>query len=241
MVILQEHEGFRSQLARHRTMLVGEDIALPALGIQIAVGVVEKSQLIFRLQDTAAGQVDIRYRDGTILQRLRQRADKPVGAHVHIRTCLEGLGRVLLQAAQAVVRHLTNRTIVGHHETTKLPLVAQHVGKQPSVGRGMLAIHEIERRHKRACTSLSRCPVGREVLVVHAQMAHIHRVIVTASLHCPIEPIVLHAGHYLIRIILTSLIAPDVCLGNLCTKEGVFSPTLCHTAPTGIQCDIHHG
>ena len=43
MVILQEHEGFRSQLARHRTMLVGEDIALPALGIQIAIGIIEET------------------------------------------------------------------------------------------------------------------------------------------------------------------------------------------------------
>ena len=109
-------------------------------------------------------------------------------------------------------------------------------------GSGMLSVDKVERRHKRASTSFGSGLVGREVLVVHTLTTHVHRVVVTTSLHSTIQGIVLDTGHHLgVALHLSSLVATHIGLSHRSPEEGILAITLSHTAPTGIKRDVDHG
>ena len=211
-------------------MLAAIHLAPDAGGISVAVGVLKEAEAPFGLQHAPAGPVDPGH------QAVRK-ADEQLRTHIHIRAGFEGALRILRCRPDAVTPHLADAGVVAHHKALKAPLAAQHLVQQPAVGRGGHAVHDVERRHHAAGALFHGGFVGREVLVVHPQSAHIHRVVVASALGGAVECKVLHAGQDGVRAL---LIAAHHGAGDEGAQIGVFSGAFGLSAPAGIQGDVHH-
>ena len=85
-------------------------------------------------------------------------------------------------------------------------------------------------------------------MVEHPQSAHVHRVVVAASLGSTIQSIVLHARqHVLVASHLRtigpsadSFIATHHCSTHQTSEVRVFAVALCSAPPAGIHTDVHH-
>ena len=78
--------------------------------------------------------------------------------------------------------HFSDCIVVGNHKAVESPLVPEEFGKEPVAARCRYALDEVERGHSRTGTCLESGLVRFEVIVVHIELAHIHRVVVTAGL-----------------------------------------------------------
>ena len=135
--------------------------------------------------------------------------------------------------------NLGDGAVVSHHEAVPSPLLAQHVVDEPFVGRSGNVVHDVERGHHRTCTCLGGCLVGREELVVHPDVTHIHRVIIASGLCPTVEGIVLHAGHHILRTVV-ALIAFHQRLSDVTAQERILATALGDAPPAGIERNIHH-
>ena len=104
----------------------------------------------------------------------------------------------------------------------------------------MLSIHQVEAGHHALHAGLHSRTVGREVLVVHAQVAHIYGIVVLAGLYCSVEGIVLQAGQDVGGTLQVALIAAHQSGGDEASQVGVFTVSLGYAAPAGVERDIHH-
>ena len=139
----------------------------------------------------------------------------------------------------AVFHHFVDRAVVGHQKTIEAPLMTQHSVDEPTVaGRGN-AVNQIKRRHHRTHTSLDCGLIGREILVVHAHTTHINRVIITASLSCTVEGVMLQTGHRIVWAIV-ALNTLYHGLGDATAQERIFACALSYTTPAGIEGNVHH-
>ena len=219
------------------------DLRGGALRIAVTVGIVEKSQLEFRFEHQAARAVDIGQRDTPLFERLLQGSQVTLAHHVHVDTRLDGARRHLFQIAQTVRDHLVDARVVRDDEALEAPLLAQHGGHQPAVGRGGNPVDLVERRHDAAHACLDGRLVGREIFVVHALAAHVGRIVVASRFGSTVESIVLHASHDLVggkmhRI--TPLIAVDERPRHSAAEEGIFADALRRTSPAGIARNVDH-
>ena len=89
--IFQKHEGLGCYVASYLSVFGRVDVGLVSLGIAVAVRIAEQSQFVFCLEDAAAGSVDVFLRHLALCHALCQMLDEGIGAHIHIRTCLECL------------------------------------------------------------------------------------------------------------------------------------------------------
>ena len=239
--ILQQHESLGSQLARSSTVGIGVDVLGTTLRVQILIRVGKETELVLGLEYAAARLVDVFHRHHSVFERLLERTDIPQSTHIHIGASLQCGSRVFLHVAQSVSLHTPDGGIVGNDETVEFPLFTKNVVKEPTVGSGVLAIYQVERCHERACASLGSSLVGREILVIHTQVAHVYGVVVASGLNSSIECKVLHAGHNLVFSFHSiALIATHVSLAHLGTKERVFAVALGIAAPTGIKGNVDH-
>ena len=134
---------------------------------------------------------------------------------------------------------LVDGTVVGDHKTIIFPIVAQQIGEQPLVASGGNAVNDIERRHKRTGASLGGCLVRSEILVVHPHAAHIDRVVVATSLGSSVEGEMLNASHHVLLAVV-ALESPHHSLADARAQERVFTSSLRHTSPTGVDGDVNH-
>ena len=223
-------------------MFIGIDFLLGALGVQVAVGVVEQAQFVLRLKNAAASLVDVGHGHLALVERFLECAQEAVGYHIHVGTGLECQGRNLLQIAHAVVDHLADSGVVGHDKTVKAPAVAQHLGHEPAVARGGDVVDDVERGHVAACTGIYTGLVGREILVEHAHVAHIHRVVVTAGFGSAVEGEVLDTCHHSGFVgQIGALVALNHRAADGRAQERVFAVTFAHASPAGLAADVHHG
>ena len=104
------------------------------------------------------------------------------------------LGRLAAVGGNAVRHELVDRGIIGNDWTVKAPLLAQHVMHEPAACRGRHALHGVETRHNQVAPGIHRGLVGRQVLVAHAPLAHVHGVVLAAGLGRAIARKVLDAA-----------------------------------------------
>ena len=112
--------------------------------------------------------------------------------------------------------------VVCDNETIIFPLITQQMCEEPVVACGRYAVDNIERRHERACSRCSCSLIRFEILVEHAQAAHIDSVIVTPCLCSPIEGEMLHTGHHILLGVV-ALISFYHSLGYPASEPWVFS------------------
>ena len=244
-LVLQQHETAGGDASGSGAVFGVEHFLGRTLQVAILVGVVKQAELPLRLEDAAAGLVDVCHADFAFVERLLQRADEAVADHVHVNSRFEGAGRHLLQVAYAVGNHLVDARVVGHDKAVELPLVAQQVGHQPTVGRGGHPVDLVERGHDAACSRLNGCLVGQEIFVVHAVAAHVDRVIVASGLRGAVECEVLDASHDLVVGLelcrtVGALVATHHGPCNGGTQEGVFTAALADASPARVAADVDH-
>ena len=226
----EQHETLGRDAAADVAVLAAVHLPFDAGGISVAVGVLEEAEPPFGLQHAPAGPVDPGH------QAVRK-ADEQLRAHIHIRAGFEGALRILRCRPDAVTLHLADAGVVAHHKAFEVPLAAQHLVEQPAVGGRGHAVHDVERRHHAAGAFFHGGFVGREILVVHPQSAHIHRVVVASALGGAVECEVFHTGQDGVRAL---LIAAHHGACHEGAQIGVFTGAFGLSAPAGIQGDVHH-
>ena len=66
--VFQQHEALRSHVAGSLTVCWRQNVAGTTLGVEEAIGIIEKSQLVFCLQHATASDVNVLHRYLAILQ-----------------------------------------------------------------------------------------------------------------------------------------------------------------------------
>ena len=181
-VVLQKHYRLGCSFTGKGESLFSKCICFSAFLVKIAVRVLEEAEFVFCLEDSAAGGVDVLFRYLALVERLLEGLEVAEGHHIHIETRLESLCRYGLGVAETVGGHFSDCIVVGNHKAVESPLVPEEFGKEPVAARCRYALDEVERGHSRTGTCLESGLVRFEVIVVHIELAHIHRVVVTAGL-----------------------------------------------------------
>ena len=182
--------------------------------IQVLERILEQAQLIFRLQDPAAGLVDISLGHTAFGQGFLERTHITVGVHVHVQSGLEGSGRHFLQVADAVVHFLGNGRGVGYDEAVEAPFFPKQVIHQILVHRRRNPLELIEGGHIARGTGVSRLLVRPHIAVQGLLAAQEHGIVVPAGLGAAVQRVVLDAHHHVVVVInpVRSLIASDIGL-----------------------------
>ena len=240
-LVLHQHEGFTCHLTRFLAVLGRKDFLLRTYRVAVFVGVVKKSHSILSLKHPTTGTVNISFRNESFLQCRLQSIQKTGGYHIHVRSCLQSKHGSLFLVGHAVSFHLSDGIIIGNDHTAKSPLVTKKIGQQPLIGSGRNAIHKVERTHHAPHTRLNGCFIGSQIIVVHAQSAHVYRIIITSRLGSTIQCKMLDTGQYfIISLHSIALIAMYVCPRHQSAQVGIFTVPLGNASPTGIAADIHH-
>ncbi len=241
VVVLEEHKCLGGDAAGFLTVCGRVDLFLAAPGVDILVGVVEESELVFGLEDASHCGVYLTEVDLAFLERLRECAVEAVGDHVHVGARLEGEGRNLLKITEAVGDHLGYGRVVGDDKAVPSPHAAEHVSEQPAVGCGGDAVDGVERGHETARTCLGACLVGGEIFVEHALAAHVDGVVVASAFRRAVEGEMLDAGHDLVIVAeIVALVALDHGTGDGRTEEWIFARAFGGASPAWVTADVDH-
>ena len=178
VVVLEEHESIGCDLTCSFTVLCLEEFGLASFGIVVAIWVIEKTKAVFGLEHTTASIVDLLLCYTLLVEQFLKLGDVEFRAHIHIDSCIESSFGHHIVATESVSLHLAYCTIVGHDESVEVPLVAQHVVLQPSVGCSWSAVNVVERSHHTAHTSFDTHLIRQQILVEHTVFAHIGSVVV---------------------------------------------------------------
>ena len=180
--VAQQDEGLGGEVSCRLTMFLGEDMLclLFLCHAAMLVGIGKEAQLILGFQYAATGLVDIFHGDEAFAECFFPMSDECIAAHVHVGTSLECPRSVGLQVSKSMRGHLLDACIISDHEALESPCLPEYLIHQPWIGRCMLTIHQVETCHYTFHTSLHGSLVGREILVEHAQVAHVHGVVVTS-------------------------------------------------------------
>ena len=181
-VVLQQHQALLRHFPGESPVLRGIDLRRKALLVEIAERILEEAQAVFRLQDAAAGTVDVGFADAPLCQGLLQRAHEAVGIHVHVQARLQRTGGHFLQVADPVGHLLHHGGGVGDDEAVEAPAVAEQLLHQVTVHRSGDALEFVEGGHIAGGAGFGSRLVGIQVAVERLLAAQEHGIVVPARL-----------------------------------------------------------
>ena len=222
---------------------VGVDVGLGPRGVKVSVGVVEEAHPVFGFEYAAAGFVDVLLGHASFFERLLEGPDEPVAVHVQVDSGLKGPGGDFLEVAEPVCGDLVDCGGVCDDEAVEAPESAQDVIEQVLVAGGGHALDLVERAHVASGARLAGLLVGAQVYVEHGLAVHGDGVVVPSRLGCPVQGVVLYAGHHLVVAFeaAVALVAAHHGLRDFTYEIGVLSGTFGNPAPPGIPGDVNHG
>ncbi|MNV36985.1 hypothetical protein D3C71_1284820 [compost metagenome] len=163
---------------------------------KMGVRVFKQAHIIFGVQHVATGTVNVAFRHQPVFHQPRQVLVVIFVAHAHVDARGDRQSYCITRfRCHTVFYQLFDRTVVADGDALEAPPIAQQVLQQPWVSSGRNAVHRIERHHDATAAGFHRRFIGRQIVLIHPQWAHIDGVVVAAAFSSAVQREVLHAGH----------------------------------------------
>ena len=212
-------------------------------GADAQVGIVEQAHVVLGAQHVAYRAVDLGHGDLARFHQARQFLEIQRVGHAHVHARLDGEPR----GFAVVVRHAMadqfgDGAVVADGDAAKAPVLAQQVLQQPGVGAGGDAVDGVQRHHHAAGAGVDGRAVGWQVVLVHAQRAHVDHVVVAAAFDRAVQREMLDAGHDAVGARRRrALVALDGGPRDARDEIGVLAEAFRGAAPARIARDVDHG